>query len=116
MGSPFLKDASEGASAIEAGREFHRGIVRGKKLYLKESVDVDICLNFLEWAALVLDVEGVRYLAAGMSIRSSTTLYRRLSCIFARLVSKVSHFRWSSMEITLLVFPYLFVAKRAARC
>ena len=63
----------------------------GKKLYLKESVDVDICLNYLEWAALVLAVEGVRYLAAGMSIRSSTTLYRRLSCIFVRLVSKVSH-------------------------
>ena len=32
MGSPFPKDASEGASAIEAGREFHRGIVRGKNI------------------------------------------------------------------------------------
>ena len=84
-------------------------------LYLKESVDVVIRLNFLEWTALVLAVEGIRYLAAGMSNRSSTTLYRRLSCIFAPLVSKVSHFRWSSREVTLLVFPYLFVAKRAAR-
>ena len=54
MDNPFLKDASEGASATVAGREFHKGTVRGKKLYLKESVDRENCLNFLEWAALVL--------------------------------------------------------------
>ena len=44
MDSPFLKDASEGASATEAGREFHNGIVRGKKLNLNESEDVEYCL------------------------------------------------------------------------
>ena len=66
MDSPFLKDASEGASATEAGREFHNGIVRGKKLNLNESEDVEYCLSFLEWAALVLVVDGVRYLAAGI--------------------------------------------------
>ena len=68
----FLKDAIEGVSATEVGREFQSGTVRGKKLNLKESVDVEnsYCQNFLEWAALVLAVDGVRYLAAGMSIRS----------------------------------------------
>ena len=70
MDSPFLKDTSEGASATEAGREFQSGTVRGKKLNLKESVDVENCLNFLEWAALVLAVDGVRNVEAGMSIRS----------------------------------------------
>ena len=66
----FLKDAIEGVSATEVGREFQSGTVRGKKLNLKESVNVENCLNFLEWTALVLAVDGVRYLAAGMSIRS----------------------------------------------
>ena len=93
MDSPFLKDASEGASATEAGREFHNGIVRGKKLHLNESEDVEYCLSFLEWAALVLVVDGVRYLAAGMSTRSSTTLYNRLIWIFDRLDSRVSYCR-----------------------
>ena len=93
MDSPFLKDASGGASAAKPGREFHNGIVRGKKLNLKEFEDVEYCLNFLEWAALVLAADGVRYLEAGMSIRSSTTLYRRLSCIFDRLDSRGSHCR-----------------------
>ena len=93
MDSPFLKDASEGASATEAGREFHNGIVRGKKLNLKESEDVEYCLNFLEWAALVIAVDGVRYLEAGMSIRSSTTLYMGLSYIFDRLDFRGSHCR-----------------------
>ena len=77
----------------QAGREFHNGIVRGKKLNSKESEDVEYCLNFLEWAALVLAVDGVRYLEACMSIRSSTTLYRRLNCIFDRLDSRGSHCR-----------------------
>ena len=95
MGSPFLKDASEGASTTEAGREFHNGIVRGKRLNLKESEEVEYCLIFLEWAALVLVVDGVRYmyLAAGVSTRSSTTLYNRLIWIFDRLDSRVSHCR-----------------------
>ena len=93
MDSPFLKDASEGASATEAGRVFHNGIVRGKNLNLKESVDVEYSLYFLEWAALVLAVDGVRYLEAGMSIRSSTTLFRRLNCIFDRLDFRDSHCR-----------------------
>ena len=91
--SPFLKDASEGASATEAGREFHNGIVRGEKLNLNESEDVEYCLSFLEWAALVLVVVGVRYLAAGISTSSSTTLHNRLISIFDRLDSRVSHCR-----------------------
>ena len=73
--------------------EFHNGIVLGKKLNLNESVDGEYCRNFLECAALVLAVDGVRYLAAGMSFRSCTTLYSRLSWIFDRLDSKGSHCR-----------------------
>ena len=93
MDSSFLKDASEGASATEAGREFHNGIACGKKLNLNGSVDVEYCLNFLEWADLVLAVDGVRCLSAGISTKSSTTLYRRLSCIFDRLDFRDSHCR-----------------------
>ena len=69
MDSPFLEDAGQGASAIELGENSIEYIVQGKMLYLKESVDAVIRLNFLEWTALVLAVEGVRYLAAGMSNR-----------------------------------------------
>ena len=65
----------------------------GGKLNVNESEDVEYCLSFLEWAALVLVVDGVRYLAAGMSTRSSTTLYNRLIWIFDRLDSRVSHCR-----------------------
>ena len=36
-----------GASATEAGREFHNGIVRGKRLNLNESEDVEYCRSFL---------------------------------------------------------------------
>ena len=40
MDNPSLKDTKEGASTIADGREFHKGAtVRGKKLYLNESVD-----------------------------------------------------------------------------
>ena len=65
----------------------------GKKLSLNESEDVEYCLSFLEWASLVLVVDGVRYLAAVISTRSSTTLYNRLIWIFDRLDSRVSHCR-----------------------
>ena len=37
MNSSFLKDASEGTSASEAGTEFHRGTFQGNKLNLKKS-------------------------------------------------------------------------------
>ena len=79
MDDPSLKDTKEGASAITAGREFHKGTVRGKKLYLKESVDGEKRLYLFEWVALVLDVEGVRYWSAGMSIRLCITLKNRVS-------------------------------------
>ena len=54
MNSPSLKDTKEGASAIAAGREFHKGTVRGKKLDLKHSVEGENCLNFLVCDDLVL--------------------------------------------------------------
>ena len=69
-----MKDTKEGASATAAGREFHKWIFRGKKLNLKESVEVENFLFFLEWADLVLVVNGVKYAVAGMSIKSLATL------------------------------------------
>ena len=51
MDSPSLKDTKEGASALAAGREFHKGTVRG--LYLKQSVEEN-CLYFLMCDDLVL--------------------------------------------------------------
>ena len=72
--SPFLKDTKEGTSAVTAGREFHKGIVRGKKLNLKQSVEGENCLNFLVCEDLVLAVDGVKYDDAGMSTKSWTTL------------------------------------------
>ena len=71
---PSLKDTKAGASAVTAGREFHKGIVRGKKLNLKQSVEGENCLNFLVYDDLVVAVNGVKYDDAGMSTRSWTTL------------------------------------------
>ena len=74
MDSPSLKDTKEGASAVTAGREFHKGTVRGKKLNLKQSVEGENCLNFFVCDDLVFAVDGVKYADEGMSIRSLTTL------------------------------------------
>ena len=63
-----------GASAVTAGREFHKGIVWGKKLNLKQSVEGENCLNFLVCDDLVLAVDGVKYDDGGMSTRLLTTL------------------------------------------
>ena len=41
MDSSLLNDAKEGASAAAAGNLFQSGIVLGKKLYLKQSEDVE---------------------------------------------------------------------------
>ena len=64
-----MKDTKEGFSAVLAGSLFHIGIVRGKKLFLKVSVDVEYCLYWRLWwfAALVLEVTGVKYFEAGIS-------------------------------------------------
>ena len=72
--SPYLKDTKEGVSAVTAGREFHKGIVRGKKLNLKQSVEGENYLNFLVCDDLVLAVDGVKYCDEGTSTRSWTTL------------------------------------------
>ena len=45
---------------MDAGNLFHVGMVRGKKLYLKVSVDDESWLNLYECDALVLDVDEVR--------------------------------------------------------
>ena len=64
---------------MDAGREFHKGMVREEKLYLSESVVVWYCLDFFECADLVLDAPLVSNSSAGMSIISFTILYRRVS-------------------------------------
>ena len=54
-------------SLVDAGSLFQRGIDLGKKLYLKQSRVVEICLYFFEWLALVFAVAGVRYKSLSMS-------------------------------------------------
>ena len=60
MDSPRLKDAKSGASATEAGKEFQRTTVAGKKLCLKEFCEHWNCLNLKAWEDLVLELPGVR--------------------------------------------------------
>ena len=86
-----MKCTKSGASAIEAGKEFHAVIVLGKKLYLNVSDLAGYCRSFLECSALVRVLAGDRYSSAGMSTRSFTILKSMVSCIFFRLDSSVSH-------------------------
>ena len=74
--SPSFKDTKEGASAVTAGREFHKGYVRGKKLNLKQSVEGENCLNFLVCDYLVIAVDRVKYNDRGMST-SRGPLYKK---------------------------------------
>ena len=76
-----------------AGKEFHRGTVRGKKLNLKVSVEVERCLYFFLCDDLVLLIAGVKLSAAGMSIKSLTTLKNKVIWILALLDSSDSHWR-----------------------
>ena len=62
-----MKSTKSEASAVDAGSLFQRGIDLGKKLYLKQSRVVEICLYFFEWLALVFAVAGVRYKSLLMS-------------------------------------------------
>ena len=68
MDSPSLKDTKEGASAVTAGREFHKGTVRGKKLNLKQSVEGENCLNIFVCNDLVFAVDGVKYADEGCQL------------------------------------------------
>ena len=68
--SSLLKDTKEGASAMDVVNLFQVGMVRGKKLYLKMSVDEESWLNLEVCDSLVIDVDLVRWSAAGMFIRS----------------------------------------------
>ena len=65
------------------------------------SVEEESWLNLCECDALVLDVDGVRYSAAEVSMRSCTFLYSTVSCNFDLLVSRDSNPSWSSMSVTL---------------
>ena len=71
MDSPSLKDTKD-TKAVTAGREFHKGTVRGKKLNLKQSMEGKNRLNFFVCDDLVLAVNRVKH--EGMSTRSLTTL------------------------------------------
>ena len=57
---------------------------------------------------------GVRYLSPGMSTRPCTVLKNMISWFLVLLDSRVSHSRWSNIEVTLLVLWYLFVTYLAA--
>ena len=81
MNNPSLKDIKEGVSAVTTGREFHNSTVPGKKLILKQSVEGENCLNFLVCDDLVLAFGEVKYADVGMSTRSGTTSYKRVSWI-----------------------------------
>ena len=81
-----MKCTKSGASAIVAGKEFHAGIVLGKKLYVNVSELIEYCRSFFEWSALVLVLAGDRYSSAGMSTRSLTILKNMVSCIFVRQI------------------------------
>ena len=118
-----MKDAKNGASALEAGREFHTGMDRGRggcgvgELNSYESVEVEICLSFMECLYLVFPVVEVKYSSALTSSKSLIILYRRVSCNFALRYSSDSHCRNSSIVDTLLVFRKRFVTYPAAlRC
>ena len=69
----LLNDTKEGASAAAADSLFLTGMVLGKKLNLKQSVDVGYCWTLKECAAqpaLVFLLAGIKYLECGMAIRS----------------------------------------------
>ena len=51
----LLKNTKEEASAAAAGSLFQSVIVRGKKLYLKQSVDEEYCLYVYLCADLILE-------------------------------------------------------------
>ena len=70
MDSSPLKDTKSGASAIEAGNEFQKGMVRGKKLYLQASVFDDVCLSLFVWLDLVRAEAWVSYVEVGISTMS----------------------------------------------
>ena len=73
-----------------------------------------ICLYLREWRERVRVDAGVRYLSAGMSTRPCTILKNIISLFLVLLDSRVSHSRWSNIEVTLLVLWYLFVTYLAA--
>ena len=67
--SPFLKDAKEWASAIDAGSLFHIGIHRGKKLNFRVSVDVEYGRKRFVCGDLGMTRAGVRYGSGSMATR-----------------------------------------------
>ena len=99
---------------MTTGKEFHRGTVPEIKLNLKESEDVEKWLYFFKWIDLVLVIEGIKYSSAGVSIKSWTTLKKRINCVLNLLNSSDSHSRWSTIDNTLLVLLKRLVAYLAA--
>ena len=67
MDSSRLKHTKSGASAIEAGNEFQKGMVRRKKTILVGISSCDICLSFFVWFDLVRAEALVTYGEVGMS-------------------------------------------------
>ena len=69
-----MMSTKSGASVIVAGRSFQKGLILGKKLYLKQSGEVGNCWNFFECFVLVLIVAGVRQRSLSTSTRLLTIL------------------------------------------
>ena len=76
-----MKSTKSGALAVDAGSLFQRGIVLGKKLFLKQLREMEICLNFFEWLALVFAVAGMRYKSLSMSTMYRTVLECNINVI-----------------------------------
>ena len=77
-------------------------------------MDVWYCLYVFVCPDLVLDVPLIKYLSAGMSVKSLIILYRRVSRILECLDSRDSHWKCLSIDGTLLVLLYPFVVYWAA--
>ena len=106
MDKPSLKDTKEEASAIIAGREFHTGTVRGKKLNLKELEDVVNCLNFLCCSA---STQFHNQKLVCWDVHEVVDNFEIKKCVLDLRDSRLSHCRCWSMDETLLVFVYLCV-------
>ena len=68
---------------MSAGREFHSGMVRGKKENLYWGALARMVLNLCLWFDLVLVSAGVRISVVGTVARPLTILYKRASRLYS---------------------------------
>ena len=119
-----MKDTKEGASAAVGGSLFQSGIVLGKKLYLKQYLDVEYCLYLYLCADLVLSGSlWVLYQSARAQFCRENQLQFASSCFMRLPTEIVKHVRnaagvpvtvcdkscRSSLDHFKLVFPVTLV-------